>query len=631
MATTLQRCELWTDLQCAGGTRQAILPLDHCTRLETTTRIARDDDGILELSKDAAAYAYLAIGCVLRLLYTDGTFDEWRIAEVQDASRSSRTARVRLQSVLLDLNVKDTPFSVTNSKITTFDIDYTDKTPLELVTLIMAQAPSWFDVGTITPNRIIDLSVSKSYPLRALRGVVNALRAAGVACELDYRRNGTAGYYIDIVTSIGSTAQDVDVRTAKNLLATTRTARLGDQASSVYMIGGAGVQRSGTPATIALGVWDVASVSGSDVELRGIEGCDDPILYDDQFNNAYLEKTDGTYTQITDTVASTQKVTVASAATIAAGQWLRLVSNSSGDDLTRLANPAAVVPLTQSRIIELSGLTDRINYVVNPTFERWTAGVPDGWTETDTLGAGTISEETAVVWHGTRSMKVVVACPGGSTPLVSFQSTSVNMSAPVATLRDQTASVWLYLDKSLSTGTPNGNFQLFSTSGAGTTINYTAITSQTWTRIDNTRNGAASSSSVIFRWATGSSLAMGLTFYVGAVMHEAAPTGRSPYIAGSDPSELHAAGNLALSTYSVGSASYVVSFADLGAWDPAAFPYDIVTLGAMANVRDTDLDITASYRIVEITRDHRNPLASRFTVSTRTPDLITFLSGIADI
>lgn len=628
---TLQRLEVWTDLQCAGGTRTAILPLDQVTRLVTTERVTREDDGTLELSKDAAAYAHLTVGAVIRLLYTDAAFEEWRIAELADTSQASRIVRVVLQSVLFDLNVRTEPFVTTTANVTTFSVSHTAAKPATLVATILANAPAWFDVGTITPTRPVTVTFDQCYPLRALRQVVAALRNKGVTYELDIRRNGTTGYYIDIVEAIGSSADSVDVRTAKNLLATSRTRRLAEQASSVVMVGASGVRRSGVTATIALGFWNVASVSGSDIELRGVEGCDDPILYDDQFNGAYLQKTDGTYTQITDTVASTQKVTVASAASISANQWLRLVRNSSGDDLYVLSNPTATAPLNQSRIVAVSGLSDRTNWVFNPTFDRWTAGAPDGWTETDTAGYGTVSEESSLTLYGVRSAKVVVSQPGAaSTANVILTSRSLSLP-PSATARDLTASVWIYVDKSLSTGTPNGTF-FVETAAASGNIGYASVTTQTWTRINVTASGVnGSGRNVAVRYQAGSSAAQGLTYYIGAAMLEELSSAQTEFVPGSDPAFLHAAGNRALVAYATPPASYNVSFSDLGAWDAAAFPYDNVALGATANVRDTDLGVTTSERIVEVMRDRRNPLASQLTVSTRPVDLVSTLTGIADL
>lgn len=627
---TLQRCEVWTDFQCASGTRTAVLPLDQVTRLVTTERITREDDATLELSKDASAYTALSVGAVVRLLYDDASFEEWRIREMVDTSTAARTVTLILQSPLYDLNVRDAPITSTTSNVTTLEVTYTNQTPTQVVTAIMAFAPSWFDVGTITPTTLVNVTVSSAYPLRALRQVVDALRALGIDVELDYRRNGTTGYYLDLVTSIGSSATTVDVRTGKNLLATVRNRRLPEQASTVIARGATGVRRSTVPATMALGFWKVASVSGSDVELRGAEGCPDPIQYDDQYNSAYLQKTDGTYTQITDTVASTHKVTVASAASISANQWLRIVRNSSGDDLVSVGKPTATAPLNQSRILALPGLTDRTNWAVNPVLSRWTAGAPDSWTETDALGYLAVAEESTVILYGTKSAKHTLTQPGGA-GIASVSLATASMAvAPSATSRSFTASCWFYLDKSLSTGTPNGTFKLII-GGTTTSLTYASATSQSWTRLDATATITGAAVTARLQYDAGSNAAQTLVWYLGGMLVEELDTAQSTFIVGSQPAFMLAAANRYLRLYSDPPAAYQVSFADLQAWDPASFPYDTVALGATAAVRDTDLDITTSARVVELSRDRRRPMASTITVSTRPVDLISSLTGIADV
>ena len=625
---SLLRLEVWSDLQCASGTRQAIIPLDQVVRLVDTVRTTRDDEGTLELSKEVAAVSALDMGAVIRYVYDDGSFDEWRIGELEDTSRTSRFVRCSLQSPLLDLNVKAAPVSSTSATVTTLATTFTNKTPAQHAATFITFAPTYFAVGTITPTVVVDVTVSGYHPLRAFRALVDAIRAKGVDCELDYRRNGTTGYYLDIVTSIGSGI--VDVRTAKNLLETVRTRTLARQASSVTVLGSTGVRRSTVAATTALGFWKVASVSGSDVELRGAEGCPDPIAYDDQFNGAYLEKTDGTLTQITDTVASTQKVTVASAASVSANQRLRLVKDSTGNDLTTVVNPTATAPRNQSQVLTLSGRTDRTNWAVNPIFANWTAGAPDDWTETDALGYMTVSQETTTYLYGASSAKCVIAQPGGAGIAAASLASRSMAVAPSATSRSWTASVWIYVDKSLSTGTPNGNFRLVL-GGTTTSTTYAAVTSQTWTRLDATATMTGATVTALLRYDAGSNAAQGLTYYIGGMLLEELASAQASMVVGSEPAFSLAAANRYLRLYSVAPVAYRVAFADLQSWDATAFPYDTVTLGATANVRDTDLSIITSGRIIELTRDRRNPLASAVTVANRPVDLISSLTGLAAI
>jgi hypothetical protein len=393
--------------------------------------------------------------------------------------------------------------------------------------------------------------------------------------------------------------------------------------------GASGVRRASTPATIALAFWRVASVSGSDVELRGIEGCADPIAYDDQYNNYYLQKTDGTYTQITDTVQSTQKVTVASAASISTDQWLRIVRTSGGDDLVTLSRPTATAPLNRSTILTLSSRTDRTNWATNPIVATWSAGAPVSWTETDTSGYMTVSEDTSRYYFGARSAKMTFVAPGGVLANARL-TTATKVVPPSATSRTFVASAWVYADNAATSFSNTPTIRL-SLGGTNTDTSWASLTANAWNRLEVSATTTGASIAAYVEIRMGSSAAATIVINLGGMLIEELSSPQTSMVIGSDPAFALAAANRWLGIYASPPTAYQVNFADLGAWDAAAFPYDIVTLGAMANVRDTDLDLTASYRIVEITRDHRNPLASRITVSTRTPDLITSLTGIADL
>ena len=60
------------------------------------------------------------------------------------------------------------------------------------------------------------------------------------------------------------------------------------------------------------------------------------------------------------------------------------------------------------------------NLVVNPSFETWTGGNPDGWTipaNVNHAGSLTWSQETTIVKDGTSALKLVI----GTTENTGFQ------------------------------------------------------------------------------------------------------------------------------------------------------------------------------------------------------------------
>jgi hypothetical protein len=614
---TLQRLEVWTDLQCAGGTRTAILPLDHCTRLTTTERITRDDEATLELSKDAASYAYLAAGGVVRWLYTDATFDEWRIRELQDTSRASRIVRVLFDSPLMDLNRFTEILSQTTSGVKSVVLEWKALTPTTVVGNILAFAPSYWDAGTITPTIPVDMTTSGWMPLRALRELVNAIRAQGVACELTFRRNGTTGYYIDLVTAIGSSASAVDVRTAKNLLDTTRTTDRRSYATEVVPIGATSPMTS-APSTIGRAWWECTAKSGSDVTLAQPSTGGDIAAFTDQLNGLYLVDDTGARQSINDTAG--QVVTLASAASVTVGRLYRIAANSSGDELLRLRKAEATAgPVA---VVTSGDLSDTTNLLSNPAQRDWAGAAsdpPDDWSK---LSTSTLTRTTTTgFWlYGGQSCRVQTTgsnqglAPGVMTVYVPAWVTTVQYSA------------WIYI---ATYGSSNMLFQWYRD---GSAITSTTIPSTTgaFQRVDysSSMSGLTGATRSFQVRLIQQNVGTGFDGYWDSAQVTFTSSAQS-FTEGSQAARLWALGNRHLSVYGTTPVSYVMTFADLGAWDAGSFPYDTVTLGATANVRDTDLNLTTSARIVELTRDWRNLLASSLTVSTRPSDLITSLTGIA--
>jgi hypothetical protein len=618
---TLQRLEVWTDLQCAGGSRVAILPVDHCTRLATTTRTTREDTGTIELSKDAAAYAYVADGYVIRWLFDDASFDEWRIVDIEDASRSARTATLTLASPLMDLAKTSAILSSTTAGVATVVLEYKALTPSSVLTNILTFCPAHWAAGTVTPTIPVDLTPSGWMPLRALRELVSAIRAQGVSCELDFRRNGTTGYYIDLVTTIGASAAAVDVRTAKNLLATTRRSTREPYAQEVVPLG-ATSPVTGATSTIARAWWECTAKSGSDVTMAQPSTGGQMVAFDDQYNGLYLIDDAGARQSITDTVQSTQTLTIASVANVTVGRWYRVALNSSGDELIRIRKAEATAGLTVP--VTSSVLTDTTNHIDNPAMRDWagaSSDPPDGYTKysTPTLTRTTTS---GLWYYGGKSCR--------------FQSTGSNqglgtaiMSIYVPTWATTVQySAWIYVT---TIGTGNVSFQWFR-DGASLTSTAVPSTTGAWQRVDYSSSmsgltGAVRSFQVrIWQINAGT----GFDGYFDSAQVTFTSSAQA-FTEGSQPARLWALGNRHLTVYGTTPVSYTIQFADLASWDAAAFPYDTVTLGATANMRDTDLNVTVAARIVELTRNWRALLASSITVSTRPTDLVSTLTGIADL
>lgn len=612
----LSRCEVWSTWGCASGVRQGFIPLSEIATLTTTERTQHDDEGQLTMSKESASASLISTGKVVRLLYSDASFTEWIVWSIDDSSKESRVLRIGLRSVLTTLDTGDDVLSETTNAVTTVALEWKALTPTDIVTKILAFAPSWWTAGTITPTIPVELAPSGWMPLRAFRELVAAIKAQAVACELHYRRNGTTGYYIDLVTAIGSSEPTLDVRTGKNLMGTTRRRDREKHALEVVPLG-----TGTTPTTIGKAWWECTGKSGSVLTMQQPVTGGDMVAFDDQLNGLYLVDDAGARQQITDSVALTQELTVASAANFTSGRWYRAVADSSGNDLIRLRKAEATAGTV--RLVTSSTLDGTTNIVSNPAQREW-AGLstdpPDGWTKYNTCVLGRTT--TAGLWlYGGKSCRVsgTVTTEGG------LNSPSVSLFVPTWQ-EGVVGSMWVYG----VTLQDSPQVALYVDGVQRAVASVTSAALGAWQRVDVTYampglKGAVRTFFMRFFFT--------LTTGAGDCYVDSAQIARSdsasPFVEGSNPAKLWALGNQYLTTYSTEPTSYGVTFADLNQWDPTGFPYDTVALGQTASVYDSDLGITTSGRIIELKRDWKNPLASHLTISSRPEEFVSLLTGIA--
>lgn len=627
---TVQRCEIWSDFQCNSGVRLAILPIDQVTRFRLTTRLTLDDSGTLELSKDAAAAASLATGRVVRVQYTDASFEEWRVRDLSDTSATSRLVRVSLQSPLVDLGAGASLLSQTVPGVNPRPepgMEFKAVEPSDALASILAFAPAWWAAGTMTPTVPVNMTADGWMPLRAIRALVEAINGQGVTCELAVRRNGTVGYYLDLVTEVGSAAAVVDVRTAKNLLSTTRSRDLQKYATEAVPLGAMdtipvgtfGAETESRRATIGSAYFHVTAKSGTTVTVEAPETGGSVIAFDGQLDGLFLID-DAKARQAITSSGVDQQCDVASAANITVGRWYRLATDSTGTLLLSVRKAPAVgggpVRVVSSA---LSGFT---NFMHRPSMRTWAGAStvpPDDWTST---GSITIDRTTtAGFWlYGGKSARLRNNVGTGSLVSPAFTQLVPNDMEWV------TVQAWVRIAS--TTGTPYVELWIGGT--LKDTILLAGYETGVWHMVSHAAasgglKGAVSAiAKVVFGF---SSFGAGTgDMYADSVQ---ATFSKTPvdFREGSNATRLFTLANRYLTLHGSETVSYTMTFADLTAWDPVAFPYDTITLGGTVRVRDTDLDITTTGRVVELTRDLRNPLASAVTVANRPVDLISTLTG----
>ncbi len=612
-----RRAEIWSDLVAAAGARLAAIP--DAIALDETRKVSGDDDLKLTLPVGSVSYTNLKERRVLRVVYSDDTFDEWRILGINE-SRSHDNAKVGIitaSSPLVDL--ARTIIGRTEADgLVHFDFEGLQLTPTEHINNLILPALTGdgiahFALGTIDPTWPVDQVYQWSTPLAALRQLADT-----TGTELRVRRNGTTNYLIDLLTSIGAGSSMVDFRVGKNIQAVTRDRSSTEQVTRIYPRGQAEDQFA---ATMARAVWEVVSVTGSVVRLKDSAGGDGPAQFADQLNGFYLRKAGGTLTlvSVTTVISNLQTdVTVASATSISIGDMVQFRKNAAGDDLTYLEAPAQKTAYgLLAGVIERPDIPGTHNVVKNPSMRNWpgsSSAPPADWTG---LGAPTFTKTTtAARWRvGGQSLRIQGSADGDGVE-TNYITITPTAAAPFFS---GFVSVWLETGGQV-------RVELVATNGSTTWVFpdsvHKAYTSQTkiWVDlgvagIDLQKLGATQ---VKIRVVQDGSTAT--DFYVDAAQLVQWGT-QLPYIEGSGGTKLWQAANDKLLQQADPMVKYDVDIVDLNRAYPGSWPDDGLVLGGPVNVKDAGLAVQASTRILEIDRNLLVAGASRILLSSRPQDL----------
>lgn len=410
-----------TDVLCASGTTTAYFPPDALVSCTAVLSPTEPETLSFAIPRTDARLSEVVVGRVVRTRFTDSTDDvEWDIVAIDDSSRSN-VVQVTALPILMRLARCIVNTTSLSDGSVTFDYTGVDLQASEWLDELIFPATTaagltWITAGTIDSTRRFGIAGEWSSALEVLA----AIAAPGSAsCEYRLRRNGTTGYYLDLVTQIGSSAATVRVRPQVNLLETARQRNAVDIATRLYPRGSTS---SVSTRTMANHIWQVDSVvSGTVLQLRDVNSGVGPIAYDDQLNGLWLAPMNSTTfssQEVTDSVASNQRVTISNTTGIVAGDWVRFFheAGSTAQRVTSVTHPTLVKPPTQGGIGDRGQILDRPNIVAdtnlakNPTMVNWTvsADPPNTWSEYAATPANVSfdKESTDVVIHGTNTWRI---------------------------------------------------------------------------------------------------------------------------------------------------------------------------------------------------------------------------------
>ena len=375
----VRRIEVWDKLACqASPAGLGAVDWIGGTIDETFEGLARIQRLTLTVP-DATYYAgQLLEGRILRVLYVDGTFDEFRISARRDGGGRAGIVEITAQDILLDLAEQLTKVTTTVAGKAVYTSPAVAAAMTDSIDdWVLPYAPTYFARGTVTPTALAPPTEVGGMPLEVALALLAATNlAAGATYELQARRNGTTNYLLDVV-AVGATAATAYLRSGLNLIEPPDRERARrEQTTRGYILG---TDNRG----IGDAHWVVTAVSANVyIEIAPIDGeATNPIIADDVFNGTHSVYVAGVVTAypITDTERATKRLHMNPTPASPVGKWVR-IAVSGGNEVSYLDSPAdqatygvIVGDLTSQR-------TGRTNFTPKADAADWTGARPAGWT-----------------------------------------------------------------------------------------------------------------------------------------------------------------------------------------------------------------------------------------------------------
>lgn len=426
----LKRLEIWSELACNTGARLAVIPRDRIITAEETREINGDERLDIDLDPIADILAQVQHERVIRVLYDDDAWDEYRIREIRRTRGANGALGYNLvaKSVKFDLQTKAPLVEYSQANYDSWlHHEFASLTPEDYVDALIALTdwPSYFVKGTIDPTEKRDFVSDWETYLSALTEL-----ATVTECELVVTRNGTTNYQVHILTQENASAEKPFVTLKKNILSSDVHEDSTELGTWVYPKGegqqGEAAQIGDCRFIASAGGWGGTSSGPIWLDYAdtsaGFTAWPDAMNEDDQFNGLYMRwwnyQTEQYYVwPITDssvngTYSYVINLTVNKGAdpSFPTGKYVPvwLCKDSAGSQLNYVPLPSAVAQYgIRPYVLERDDIPGIQNMLNDPFFENGHT-----WTYYEAIGGATLSTITApspYVQYGDSAIKVV--CP----------------------------------------------------------------------------------------------------------------------------------------------------------------------------------------------------------------------------
>lgn len=365
--------EVWTDLECAGGTMLAIL--NKIISLTVHRAVVYEQRISLVIDRTSPGALDIDLGRVLTLRYDDGSAEEWRATQVsQEETKDGVLETWTAVHPVMDL--AELPFlREVNHGVPNYSFGAVDLTPLQYVTnFILPQCPSYVQLGLFDSDVLLSLEFNRVTPYGGVGKIVEAANNLRIPLEFDYVRVGGSGYAIHIITQVGQEATPIELRVGKHITQLTATGDATDQTTLVQSFGA----DSGTMAHAA---WLARILSGTEIEIRDSEqDAAFAILQDDQLNGKFIVRPDnGDLIEVLDSRADDQVIVIADTSPFNDDDFIEFRDDAAGTYMDKLAYPGVREKFGSMEDTSLEGTR---NLAPNGFQSRWSGTVndpPDGY------------------------------------------------------------------------------------------------------------------------------------------------------------------------------------------------------------------------------------------------------------
>lgn len=617
MTTALERVEIWDDVIGAtpAGVRLAVVA--DRVLLTDTSNLQGKDRLDLAIPRASAAWTHILEGRVIRTVYLDAAFDEWRIRFTKQsrAASAGNRALIGCEPIRFDLLRDKLIERVDTDGRVSHDFGINGLTlALFLSDFILPAAPAYFASGTINPTQKIDMTFEWDSPLSACLEMAKLTDS-----RLVIRPNAAhTSWFIDFIVDVTPTSPTKEFRAKKNLLGISYERNADQQATRIFPRGG---DEDGVRQTMAEAIWKVTAVAGTSITLKDPNNtADGPLAFDDQLNSAFFEKVDGTTTPITDSILSTQVVIVGNATGIAVNDLIKIRATAASKQLTFLNSPVdqttyGLIP----RVLDRNDFPVVQNLVANPELTgTYVGNLPPNW---NGVGTPTFLENTSGQFsrRGKQSLQIsslldgegvqsdaIAIVPTVDRPFFSAYFTFWGIATNLSDGRVRVEVV----DETNNVIIPTGDEGRAFSNEVGVWVDALGVK-----KMDLFARGTLS---VRLRIVVDGNTEG--DFYVdSAQLSQTADY--QPFFKGDGPLELWKAANVELLAKGQPRVSVNINVVDLTRIDPTRWPYDEVVLNDPVRLIDEDLGVDLTTRIVEVGRNLLTDGITRVKLSNKPEDL----------